>query len=193
MSFHRQPIRPAMWPVLLLSVLGLAMTKAQGTYQETLDLVTDLKGSVIATPCSIALQNRYQTVGFPSLTLEKLSTQTQREQYSQPFVIELRDCGSMHSTTESKTWSIRFMGQTAENINAFVLQGASQGLGVSVLNNRHEVLIPNQKYILEDNLLWKEKSGKTLFLRYFLRLELTGKSIQAGSYQGLIQFFIDYQ
>ncbi|OHT25075.1 fimbrial protein [Providencia stuartii] len=150
--------------------------------------VTQLVGSVISTPCSIVMSNRYQTVDFSSLTMTKLSTAVEREQQTRPFDIELRDCGSVYSTIDSKTWTIRFDGQGADNIHAFVLQGPSQGLGVSVLDNTKNILIPGESYPLFKSVLRQGKSGQTLFLRYFLRLELTGKPLQAGSYQGLVRF-----
>ncbi|OAT35242.1 fimbrial protein [Proteus myxofaciens] len=155
--------------------------------------VTQLVGSVISTPCSIVMPNRYQTVDFSALTMAMLSTAVEREQQTRPFDIELRDCGSVYNSIDSKTWTIRFDGQSADNIHAFVLQGPSQGLGVSVLDNTKNVLIPGEAYPLFESVLRQGKSGQTLFLRYFLRLELTGKPLQAGSYQGLVRFFIDYQ
>lgn len=154
---------------------------------------TELVGRVISTPCSIVMKNRYQTVDFSSLTLTMLSTQTQRNENVQPFEIELQDCGSSYSSLDSKTWLIRFEGQRVENINAFLLRGASQGVGVSILNKSMNMLIPSHSYSVSDNELKKDKSGNSLLLNYYLRLELTGKPIQAGSYQGLIRFFIDYK
>ncbi|CAK6617633.1 TPA: fimbrial protein [Providencia stuartii] len=155
--------------------------------------VTQLVGSVISTPCSIVMSNRDQTVDFSSLTLTMLSTAVAREQQTRPFDIELRDCGSVYSTLDSKTWTIRFDGQGADNIDAFALQGPSQGLGVSVLDNTKNIVIPGEIYPLFDSVLRQGQSGQTLFLRYFLRLELTGKPLQAGRYHGLVRFFIDYQ
>lgn len=151
-------------------------------------------GSVISSPCSIVMTDRYQTVDFSSLTMTALSTALERQQHNLPFEIELRDCGSIYSSIDGKTWFIRFEGDSAENINAFTLQGPSQGLGVSVLDNTMNILVPGQTYPLMKSVLHEDnKHGQTLFLRYFLRLELTGKPLQAGSYQGLIRFFIDYQ
>ncbi|AVE42014.1 fimbrial protein [Providencia stuartii] len=155
--------------------------------------VTQLVGSVISTPCSIVMSNRDQTVDFSSLTLTMLSTAVAREQQTRPFDIELRDCGSVYSTLDSKTWTIRFDGQGADNIDAFALQGPSQGVGVSVLDNTKNIVIPGETYPLFDSVLRQGQSGQTLFLRYFLRLELTGKPLQAGRYHGLVRFFIDYQ
>lgn len=152
-----------------------------------------LKGIVIATPCSVVMENRFQTIDFSPLAIPLLGTKLQREQNNQPFIIELRDCGSLYSSLDSKTWFIRFAGETAEHIDTFVLRGASQGLGVSVLDSRLNTLIPGQYYPLSNNVLRQDKSGKALYLQYFLRLELTGQPIQAGNYQGLIRFFIDYQ
>ncbi|AXO19606.1 TPA: type 1 fimbrial protein [Providencia stuartii] len=155
--------------------------------------VTQLVGSVISTPCSIVMSNRDQTVDFSSLTLTMLSTAVAREQQTRPFDIELRDCGSVYSTLDSKTWTIRFDGQGVDNIDAFALQGPSQGLGVSVLDNTKNIVIPGETYPLFDSVLRQGQSGQILFLRYFLRLELTGKPLQAGRYHGLVRFFIDYQ
>jgi len=150
-------------------------------------------GSVISAPCSIVMENRYQAVDFSSLTFDMLATQTAREQQAKPFEIELRDCGNIFNSIDSKTWTIRFDGQNAENIDAFILQGPSRGLGVSIFDNEKNKIIPSVNYPLFNNVLKQDKSGRTLFLRYFLQLELTGEPIQAGSYQGLIRFFIDYQ
>lgn len=169
-------------------ISGAAMNKSI-----VLNGSTTLKGIVIATPCSVVMENRFQTVDFSPLAIPQLGTKLQRERHHQPFIIELRDCGSLYSSLDSKTWSIRFTGETAEHIDAFVLRGASQGLGVSVLDSRFNTLIPEQYYPLSDNVLRQDKSGKSLYLQYFLRLELTGRPIQAGNYQGLIRFFIDYQ
>lgn len=150
---------------------------------------TYLVGSVISTPCSIVMSNRYQTVDFSSLTLAMLSSKEKREQQTLPFEIELRDCGSIYTSIDSKTWMIRFDGQSVSNINAFILQGTSKGLGVSVLDNNKNVLIPGETYPLFDSVLRQDKSGQILYLRYFLRLELTGEPLRAGDYQGLVRFF----
>lgn len=154
---------------------------------------TYLVGSVISTPCSIVMSNRYQTVDFSSLTLAMLSSKEKREQQTLPFEIELRDCGSIYTSIDSKTWMIRFDGQSVSNINAFILQGTSKGLGVSVLDNNKNALIPGETYPLFDSVLRQDKSGQILYLRYFLRLELTGEPLLAGDYQGLVRFFIHYQ
>lgn len=181
---------------ILLMMLSFGMhthanTKVDKSYK--INAITMIKGSVMDTPCSITLRNRYQTVNFSPLALPVLSNQLQRETHDQPFIIELQDCGSVYSTINAKTWKIRFSGQNAEYIDAFILQGASQGLGVSVLDDSKTILQPNRYYALSDNVLSQDKSGYSLFLRYFLRLELTGKPIRAGSYHGVIRFFIDYQ
>ena len=155
--------------------------------------ITQLAGSVIAAPCSIVMNNRYQTVNFTPLALNRLSTKAQREQHTHPFEIELRDCGSVYSNIDSKTWTIRFDGKSTENIEAFALQGPSQGLGVSVLDSEKKILTPGKNYSLFNSELRSDSAGDTLFLRYFMQLELTGMPIQAGDYQGLVSFFIDYQ
>lgn len=179
----------------LLFSLILGETSAVGAKEIGIrhEGVTQLVGSVISTPCSIVMANRYQTVDFSSLTITMLSTLVGREQLARPFVIELRDCGSIYSSIDSKTWTIRFDGQGVDNINAFTLQGPSKGLGISLLDNAKNVLVPGEAYPLFDSVLRQNKSGETFFLRYFLRLELTGKPLQAGSYQGLVRFSIDYQ
>lgn len=180
--------------LIVLSIFGcFSLHSIVNAQNFTFNGVTKLMGNVIATPCSIVMQDRYQTINFSPLTLTMLATPSERERYNQPFIIELRDCGSVYSSVDSKTWLIRFDGQSAQHVNAFVLQGPSRGLGISVLDDKQQILIPNQNYLLSNSVLRQGKSGQTLFLRYFLQLELTGQPIHAGSYQGLIRFFIDYQ
>lgn len=154
---------------------------------------TQMIGSVIATPCSIIMKDRFQTVNFSSLALNLLSTKVSREERSQPFEIELSNCGSVFSSLDSKTWVIRFDGNRANQIDAFVLQGPSEGLAVSILDNTMQTVIPGENYPLFGSVLRQGKAGQTLVIRYFLQLELTGKPLQAGRYQGLIRFFIDYK
>lgn len=177
--------------MLIFSIHSHADTKNGKPYN--VNAITLLKGSVIDAPCSISLKNRYQTIDFSSLALSFLSNNLQREMHDQPFIIELQDCGSAYSSIDLKTWKIRFVGQNAPYIDAFTLQGASEGVGISVLDNAKIRLQPNKDYSLSNNVLYQDKSGYSLFLRYFLRLELTGQPIQAGRYYGLVRFFIDYQ
>ncbi|EOI7707071.1 fimbrial protein [Providencia vermicola] len=196
MSAYKQLIRFHCQVMCLIMLFTLEIAVAYASVdadERAFNGMTRIIGNVVATPCSIVMPNRHQTINFSPLTLTMLSTMSRRERYNQPFIIELRDCGSVYSSIDSKTWSIRFDGQKAQQIEAFVLRGPSQGLGVSVLNDQSQVLIPGQNYPLSHHVLRQNKSGQTLFLRYFLRLELTGQPIQAGNYQGLIRFFIDYQ
>lgn len=179
--------------ILMGLICGYSISVHAGQVGSRHQGATELVGRVVSTPCSIVMKNRYQTVDFSSLTLTMLSTQAQRNQKIQPFEIELRDCGSLYSSLDSKTWLIRFEGQHVENMNIFSLRGASQGLGISVLDKSMNILIPSHSYPLLNNELQKDKLGNSLLLNYFLRLELTGKPIQAGSYKGLIRFFIDYK
>ena len=72
------------------------------------------------------------------------------------------------------------------------MQGTSKGLGVSVLDNNKNALIPGETYPLFDSVLRQDKSGQILYLRYFLRLELTGEPLRAGDYQDWF-VFIHYQ
>ncbi|MDR2225281.1 MAG: type 1 fimbrial protein [Providencia sp.] len=155
--------------------------------------ITQLVGSVISTPCSITMKDKNQLIDFSSLTMNMLSTQVKRDQFTQPFEIELRGCGSVYSSIDSKTWSILFDGTRAEHVTAFMLQGPSYGLGVSILDDTNQPLVPGQMYSLFNNKLQEDNSRGIFLLRYFLRLELTGVSIQAGAYHGVVHFFIDYQ
>lgn len=154
---------------------------------------TRLAGSVISSPCTIVMKDRYQAVNITPLTLSLLSESVNRDKYRQPFEIELQGCSSRFSSVDSKTWIIRFDGIRAENTDSFELQGPSRGLGVSLHDNAMKLLTPGTNYPLHNNMLLTDKSGNSLFLRYFLKPELTGLPIQAGSYQGLIRFSIDYK
>lgn len=96
--------------ILMGLICGYSISVHAGQVGSRHQGATELVGRVVSTPCSIVMKNRYQTVDFSSLTLTMLSTQAQRNQKIQPFEIELRDCGSLYSSLDSKTWLIRFEG-----------------------------------------------------------------------------------
>lgn len=152
-----------------------------------------LVGSVISTPCSIVLSKRDQIINFPSVRLITLSKAQYRDFRTKPFEIELRDCGNLEASLDSKTWKIKFNGPEAEGIDAFSLQGPSYGLGISILDNEKKKVIPGKSYPLVNSLIRGGKNRQSLFLRFFLQLELTGQSFQAGSYKGVVRFLIDYE
>lgn len=154
---------------------------------------THMVGSVISTPCSISMKNRTQTIDFSPLTLNLISNKVYRESHQQPFEIELHDCGSIDPSLDMKTWEIHFNGITNHAQNVFLLRGPSSGLGFTILDNSMNTVFPNQSYSLSQSVVKGNKSGTAIYLRYFLRLELTGNVIQAGNYHGLIRFFIDYK
>ncbi len=155
--------------------------------------IAQLKGSVISSPCSIVMENQHQTINFSSLTFAKLSSKATLEQFNQPFIIELRDCGAVFKSNDTKTWQIRFVGEAVKNNSAFSLNGPSKGLGISVLDNQMLLLTPGKSYPLSQSTFLPDKSGHNIYLRYYLELALTGEPIQAGDYQGLVRFSIDYQ
>lgn len=155
--------------------------------------ITQLTGSVISTPCSINLSSRYQTIDFSYLTIAMLSTSVTRDNHIKPFYIELQNCGSNYTVIDSKSWIIRFEGQNVMDTNAILLQGPSEGVAISILDSSQNVLTLNKNYLLFNNLDALEKGINPLRLRYFLRMKLTGKSMQPGSYQGLVIYSIDYQ
>lgn len=186
--FAMQAIKHSL--VFLCAYSNIANTKEIGMRHEGM---TQIIGSVISSPCSISLKDRYQVIKFSPLKLNILSTKEQTDKYLQAFDIELHDCGSAYSFIDSKTWSIRFDGQGVENIDAFLLQGPSKGIGVSVLDDTKQIVIPGRSYPVFNQILKQGKPESIFLLRYFLRLELTGSPIQAGSYHGIVRFSIDYQ
>lgn len=192
-SIYQRSIRCMALMITLgcVSFTGYAKNTVDGFIQKA--GTARLTGSVISSPCTIVMKSRYQAVNITPLTLTLLSESVNRDKYRQPFEIELQGCSSHFSSVDSKTWIIRFDGIRTENIDAFELQGPSRGLGVSLHDNTMKLLTPGTSYQLYNSMLLTDKSGKSLFLRYFLKPELTGLPVQAGSYQGLIRFSIDYK
>ncbi|EKT0592927.1 fimbrial protein [Morganella morganii] len=190
MRRYRYPVRRLITAIILgcitsAAYAGDAVLRKAGSAR--------LTGTVISAPCSIAMKNRFQAVNITPLTLTVLSSSAVRDRYTQPFEIELRGCGSRFSSVDHKTWIIRFDGIRADNTDAFELQGPSRGLGISLSDNTRQLLTPGNNYPVHNSILRTDKSGNSLFLRYFIKPELTGMPLEAGSYQGLIRFSVNYE
>lgn len=155
--------------------------------------MANLSGTVISTPCSIAMSNQLQLIDFSSLRLPLMSSKAFLDEKMKFFTIELINCGNLFNLTDSKTWSIRFDGEKPSSLDSFLLQGPSKGLSVYLYNEQKELVYPNKYYPISKSLLKVGESYPQLYLRYFLKLGLTGNTIQAGDYYGVIRFFIDYQ
>ncbi len=151
-----------------------------------------MSGSIISTPCSIVMSNQYQVVDFSSLTIPMLSSDILLEEKEQSLIIELINCGNLFSNIDSKTWNIQFNGDVSSGFDSFLLTGPSRGLSILLLDKDKNLIYPNKIYPLKNSVLRNNKKTQ-LYLQFFLQLGLTGEYIQAGSYQGIISFFIDYQ
>ncbi|HIH5882054.1 TPA: fimbrial protein, partial [Proteus mirabilis] len=110
-----------------------------------------------------------------------------------PLTIELINCGNLFSTIDSKTWNIQFNGYVSSNLDSFLLTGPSRGLSIFLLDKDKSLIYPNKIYSLKNSVLRTSNKQAQLYLQFFLQLGLTGEYIQAGDYQGIISFFIDYQ
>ncbi len=99
-SYQRTMDITVLLVMLIFSIHSYADIKSVKPH--SVSAITLLRGSVIDAPCSITLQNRYQTIDFSSLALALLSNSLQREMHDQPFIIELQDCGSVYSTVDLK-------------------------------------------------------------------------------------------
>lgn len=178
---------------ILMSVFSFFINAQANELNYRYEGITYMSGSIISTPCSIVMSNQYQVIDFSSLTIHMLSSDIFLEEKEKPLTIELINCGNLFSTIDSKTWNIQFNGYVSSNLDSFLLTGPSRGLSISILDKDKSLIYPNKIYSLKNSVLRTSNKQDRLYLQFFLQLGLTGEYIQAGDYQGIISFFIDYQ
>ncbi|MEQ4924174.1 fimbrial protein [Proteus hauseri] len=152
-----------------------------------------LSGSVIASPCSIKMEDRYQYIDFSDIALSKIDNKVKRENLRKSFYIRLSDCVSQYSDTDKKSLNIQFNGLEANNDSIFSMSGSSQGLGFYILDEEGNIIPPNRPYYI-DHLIYQSKDAKKdPELKYQVELAFTNQIIEAGKYSAFVYFSIDYK
>ncbi|AYY82812.1 MULTISPECIES: fimbrial protein [Proteus] len=152
-----------------------------------------LVGSIIASPCSIEMEDRYQYIQFGDISLSSIDNKIKRENLRKKFYIRLSSCVSQYSDIDKKVLNIQFNGLEANNDALFSMSGSSNGLGFYILDEDENVISPNKPYYI-DHLIYHAKDAKREpILNYQIELAFTNKIVEVGKHSAFVYFSIDYK
>lgn len=143
-----------------------------------------MQGSIIATPCAIATDDRNQTISLGITTLGEIIHNGQGPQRT--FSLHLINC-DLHSASNPKmAWNrfnTTFDGPSENGI--FSIYGA-EGVGLQIMDAAGNIAFPGRP--LPDGSL----IAGTQRLDYTLRLIGNHQRLKAGEYHTILRFKVDY-
>lgn len=145
-----------------------------------------MQGSIIDTPCAIAVKSRDQSIDMNVLPVEQIM----RDGYgpTMPFSIYLENCVLPQDNYNNPDWNsfrVTFDGSTT-NDDLFSVRGHGAGVGLEICDNNGNVAYPG-KTMPPGNL----RVGN-MKLDYKIRLKSDHNTLKAGAYRATIRFKMDY-
>lgn len=168
--------------LVVSSSTGAVTTKGRAT----------LSGEVLASPCSIALNDRFQTVRMGEMALRDF--RYGRGRSTQDFVIHLDNCGTSRGSgqqgekTSNPGIRVRFEGVRGEQPWFFTPTGTAKGVAVVLRDERRELIYPGE-YLPAVY----PKAYNQQVLKYRLEIVPNGKTMVPGDYYTSLRFNIDYE
>ncbi|EAU6886206.1 type 1 fimbrial protein [Salmonella enterica] len=151
---------------------------------------TTMSGEVLASACSIALSDRFQSVPMGELTLRDFHRGENRP--SRDLIIHLDNClSSGAGGTSGKATPpvrVRFDGNRGNDPWLFRTQGGASGVALMLRDERQEVVYPGE-YL---PALY-QKAHNQQALKYRIELVPDGDPLKAGDYSAALRFNIDYE
>lgn len=148
-----------------------------------------LYGEVLASACSIALNDRYQSVSMGELPLRNIEAGRVE---IRDFIIRLDNCltagrGVMNRETDP-TIRVRFDGLRGRQSGLFRTLGAAQGVALQLRDERREVVYPG-----EYSPAIYQKAYNQQVLKYRITLVPDGERLTDGDYSAALRFSINYE
>ncbi|BET81286.1 Fimbrial anchor (Mannose-resistance fimbriae), MrfB protein [Edwardsiella anguillarum] len=145
-----------------------------------------MQGSIIDTPCSIAVESRDQIINMSVVPV----AQIMRDSYgpTRSFRIRLEHCDLARDNPNQPDWNtfrVTFDG-AATHHDLFAVSGEGRGVGLQIADEADNLAIPGVK-MPAGNL----HPGSNM-LYYTMRLVTNHKKLQAGAYRTSIRFKLDY-
>ncbi len=145
-----------------------------------------MQGSIIDTPCAIAVDSRDQSIDMSVLPVEQIMRDGRGP--TRPFSIRLVDCVLARDNPNQPDWStfrVTFDGATT-NDSLFAVNGQGRGVGLQIADEGGNIALPGEQ-MPPGNL----RDGN-MTLDYTIRLVADRKTLRAGSYRSTIRFKLDY-
>ncbi|EAA4084749.1 type 1 fimbrial protein [Salmonella enterica subsp. salamae] len=149
-----------------------------------------LYGEVLASACSIALNDRYQSVAMGELPLREL--QSGRGGATHDMVIRLDNCqtsgrGTMDQETDPAI-RVRFDGLRGSQPGLFRTLGEARGVALQLSDERREIVYPGE-YLPAVY----QKAYNQQVLKYRIALVPDGERLTGGDYSAALRFSINYE
>lgn len=143
-----------------------------------------MQGSVIDTPCTIALDSLEQTVDMGSLPVADIIRDGRSKHKA--FVINLVNCTLTHygNKTPWTSFQITFDGRCDGDF--FGIEGAASGIALRLTDAKGLTVIPGQALPLTDI------TPGRMQLNYTLALVANHETVKPGNYFSLIRFMFNY-
>lgn len=149
-----------------------------------------LYGEVLASACSIALNDRYQSVAMGELPLRDL--QSGRGSVTRDMVIHLDNCqtsgrGSINPATDPAI-RVRFDGLRGSQPGLFRTLGEAKGVALQLSDEHREIVYPGE-YLPAVY----QKAYNQQVLKYQIALVPDGEQLTGGNYSAALRFSINYE
>ncbi|ECP2052829.1 type 1 fimbrial protein [Salmonella enterica] len=151
---------------------------------------TTLYGEVVASACSIALNDRYQSVAMGELPLRDLKSG--RGGAAHDVVIHLENCltsgwGYMVQDTDPAI-RVRFEGLHGSQPGLFRTLGTARGVALQLSDDRREPVMPGEYLPVV-----YQKAYNQQVLKYRVALVPDGERLAGGDYSATLRFSINYE
>ncbi|TBL69151.1 type 1 fimbrial protein [Hafnia alvei] len=146
-----------------------------------------MNGSILDTACAISIDSQNQTIEMAAVPMSNIERDGVGPE--QLFTIQLINCTLTPVTLGRPDWShfqMTFTGATANDGELFSVVGDAQGLGLSIVDNWGNRVIPGQPMVAQP------LHAGNIRLNYRLRLEANHQHLKPGDYQSVIRFNMDY-
>lgn len=172
--------------------LLIAVYSAGGSVEAGLRLhgQATLRGEVLASACSIALNDRYQSVAMGELPLRDL--RTGKGQVERDVVIRLDNCLTSGQAPVNRETDpairVRFEGLRSDHPGLFRTLGEATGVALRLTDERREAVNPGE-YLPAVY----QKAYNQQVLKYRIALVPDGSALSGGNYSAALRFNIHYE
>lgn len=164
-------------------VLGLCVAVSTGAVSEVLKGKIALSGSILDTPCAIAMDSIDQSIDLGTVPVSVLKQWG--ESPLQPFTIHLMGCRLQSPVGQAwQTFAITFDGP-ADN-TGFVVYGQASGVSLILEDRAGERIQPGVPFH-EGAIVAGNRT-----LEYGLRIASNSAAYQPGDFQTTLRFKLDY-
>ncbi|HBE7741843.1 TPA: type 1 fimbrial protein [Escherichia coli] len=145
-----------------------------------------MNGQIIASACTIAAEDVYQSINLGELPLRTLVADGQGP--LRAFSLHLIKC-VLNKESGKGQWRdvlVTFDG-VADGTSLFATQGEAQGVGIRIMDSHQQIAAVGRV------MNATELEPDTTTLKYQLQLVRNSAALRAGEFSSVIKFMVNYQ